>query len=1239
MLHLACIRGQSDVVQELQRHPQLHRNLCNDQGCTPLSLAARFDHVRCASLVTNRALACRCNLMARDNDGKTPLALAIKYESWEVFDLLLSRFGAERTIDRHNVIAIERNDVARIKQALQLRKWNITTMNCGLLVAANLERRAALNTLLTHPYYRETSRSICSTDQDQALLAATLLQVAESKQWSVVEDLACAIQTSRQDFTSSTRAALDEVMWKTVQANQYELSRYLFDVLGVNPSAQVHSRDTTPLQEAHARGLTDLIATFHKNRPPDSRFAQNEDIRRTLDIYRERIMDVFDAARRGCYKAETTGSRGVRDLLFQDREVSTSLPGTVRGPAGVSLLHIATSVSNTNEAPLWDVGDVHNLVYAHGAYINAVDSTGNTPLHYLAEKASCSSSKESWDEFSPYEQWASLARWLLRHGADPTLANYRGQLPEDLSAARENYRLAALLRDARMSRRCNGSTGTADEDHQSLLAAASLGKLEAIRELLERGASMDPRCGYSSPLHLAITRGQRDAAMLLLSAGASLTSCSSDGLTVLQAAHRTPDLPALFPAFIRQEYVVLLNDEFSRVTGNSEECRELRRGLQQLQTAIEERGCEASWPREISWGTSWSLLVEAARLGLPLTCQFLVAAGARMCRLPRDLSHPLAVAAENRQMNMIKVLCRDLHMLPYGIARLPENRLTAGLVTYLRQEEIARLEELAVQNSNIPDEDAAEALGCYEQMERSPNSLVSASFLRLAGKCGLVHLLHFARQRTRVELEDVVDAASGSKLLHIAARNGRTTMVEYLAAVNSVRTDTTLHKTGGFTAAHLAALMGHTACFEYLRCFPGGDAQSVVGMTPLDLLRGFQNNVEVLRLNVVSKREENIIFNENRADVVSKTLLEVKARHMGIFSPAQLREASLQYKVNFNTRENLRINRTITREMTRLCQRIGELDPRYEGNLVQVGSVAEDIRMFTADEMDFNLELCNFHCLRGGRVTARSTQRDDINDLLEVTLESDEEPEMFRNQNFILFFKRATERALENFQFQSPYLSVIYPGLETTKVGLALYMAWCEPGPRTLLLSVDLVPAVRAPWPEVNGLHQLPYNIREEVHDMPVSLTSCGQNSWRYSLSVTEARIISDLCEDNKRVVIMACKLICSMLKYDWWYPEKYKRHYQVWNRVYLKLDSPVSYIIKTLFTKEISRAMDWKAEHFIERIMSIFDNMISADTSEIARVKSFLLPEYESNRFGYGAPAIKSFLEDLRSGRLRAAH
>lgn len=91
-----------------------------------------------------------------------------------------------------------------------------------------------------------------------------------------------------------------------------------------------------------------------------------------------------------------------------------------------------------------------------------------------------------------------------------------------------------------------------NRNHFSLLTAASLGKLATIRELLGRGVSMDPRCGYSSPLHLAITRGQRDAAMLLLSAGASLTSCSSDGLTVLQAAHRTPDLPALFPAFIRE---------------------------------------------------------------------------------------------------------------------------------------------------------------------------------------------------------------------------------------------------------------------------------------------------------------------------------------------------------------------------------------------------------------------------------------------------------------------------------------------------------------------------------------------------------------------------------------------------------------------------------------------------------------------------------------------------------------
>lgn len=85
-----------------------------------------------------------------------------------------------------------------------------------------------------------------------------------------------------------------------------------------------------------------------------------------------------------------------------------------------------------------------------------------------------------------------------------------------------------------------------------MLMAASMGDVAQTMSLLQERVPLEPRDGYSGPLHLALTRGQRDVMMLLLAGGAPITATSSDGLTILEAAHRTPDLPALFPAVIRE---------------------------------------------------------------------------------------------------------------------------------------------------------------------------------------------------------------------------------------------------------------------------------------------------------------------------------------------------------------------------------------------------------------------------------------------------------------------------------------------------------------------------------------------------------------------------------------------------------------------------------------------------------------------------------------------------------------
>lgn len=146
--------------------------------------------------------------MAPDSDMNTPLAVAIKYERWEIFYLLLSKFCVEKPLDVNSVIAIKSNDLTRIKQTLQHRRWDIATMNSALLVAASLRNWSALDAFLTHPYFRKTSESTRSTSRDQALLAAAILQASESKQWSAVEDLARVIQASRKYLAPSTEAAV-----------------------------------------------------------------------------------------------------------------------------------------------------------------------------------------------------------------------------------------------------------------------------------------------------------------------------------------------------------------------------------------------------------------------------------------------------------------------------------------------------------------------------------------------------------------------------------------------------------------------------------------------------------------------------------------------------------------------------------------------------------------------------------------------------------------------------------------------------------------------------------------------------------------------------------------------------------------------------------------------------------------------------------------------------------------------
>lgn len=1236
LLDAACFSKDISQVKMLLDYRHIHLNFRDQQGYTPLMVAASEGFSECVHALTLSSTRCGLNICVRLNNGENAFILAYEQKNWKTIDLLLYKCDREATADKQLIKVLAQSNIDELRSNLGTQTYSANALLGGLYSALFLRNSEAVMELLRYQ----------SSDLGKLCIVATV--AAMDGQWDAVKAVTDILE--KKNLSEHQISQLEIVLWEAVRANEVAMVRVLSDILRVNPRTAVTGRPTTSEQEAHTRGHTDVVATFNKNAPPAKLTAEEEQIYRAMALHKRRVNDLFIAVWAG-----QTGD--VNKILSSRSDVSISLPGFVRDIGGATLPHVLIAgMQVCTQDPVWDNSvDVERLIEAHGLYTNSVDCKGRTALHLLAEgnfwdrryqedTSSQKSLPSGWEDSS--DERALMA---VKAGVDPRLRNHRGQCPLDIAQRKKRVELAETLR-----KKCEelGHLETPEESVLSekfanMLMAASMGDVAQTMSLLQERVPLEPRDGYSGPLHLALTRGQRDVMMLLLAGGAPITATSSDGLTILEAAHRTPDLPALFPAVIREEYVRGIHEEWISIKADSEEEQLLKTGLLELLKDVQRIGHRTSWPKEYNLEDNWKMLTAAARLGLPLASHFLVQGGARTNLIPSDRNHPLAAACESSEQHMIVTLCRDLRIMPYHVPRVSEDDLPHGLLTHLLKREEDVLYELMLKERRR--ESVVQEFLDYLSDLQTPKRVghPSASAMCLIGELGMVHTLHAIRKRVEVNLEMELEPGSKSQLIHIAALRGHKPLLEYLVRCD-IQTDIVV--SGDMTPAHLAALMGHSACLKYLRHFPGESAQSAVGMTPDDILQAHDDYVKSVHLNLVSNWEEDMIVNESRAEVSTRVLLRGKCVRLGITCPETLRQCALAKKVDFSDSHNFRMKNTIEREMKRLCEAIARVDSRYKGQIVNVGSVAENVRMLLPDEMDFNLQLDSYDGFKEGKVTIKVEQKpksrnrlDCTDDEVKVSVECKEDPELFRGSNFLKYFEEAVRKALQTFSFESPNLSIIYPGIEMTKVGLAIFVAWSEKqnGPLVLMPSVDLVPAICVPWPEGNRFSQLPEHIQEVAKDIPVSITCCGDNAWRYSLSEVEARILSSIT-DKQRVVILACKLLCSLLKADWWYPKKYRNHYLVWDHVYLKLNVPVSYIVKTLFIKELSsqtREECWNNENFMERVMSIFRGMVLiSEDKEVIRadkVPSFLLPNFESQRFGDGAPTIIKFLEDLAAGKI----
>ncbi|XP_042229577.1 uncharacterized protein LOC121871401 isoform X2 [Homarus americanus] len=1046
---------------------------------------------------------------------------------------------------------------------------------------------------------------------------------------SMQEDVEIQLQPERRPMlmrsvslinTDDPRSAAPLRLWNAVASGEQEEVEQVLATLGPSPQVTLDGWDTSPYEEAHRRGHSNVLQTVEAFMHLQPDVPHNDMILGVLQDHSKKVDAVFEAASGGQYRY----SGGV-DVLLR----AYSLPGTIQDQHGRSLLHYASSVMLADGGPLWLAPDIRSLVENHGVYVNAVDFKGYTALHALAEKASVSERNTCWDgkALSVKEAWVNLASLVLSLGCDPRLSNHQNKYSHQLARDSDNAHLANHLAKA------VGSLGMINSAEslarfKDLVEASRTGNVTVMQDLMMKGVRILPLGTRKDPLLEAIQGGHRDAVFLLLSAGAPLCAHGLLGNTPFEAAHNTIGLPALFPALIRKAFCNRLQAEMEMIPGSDDIQNIMNDGMAYLKTIAEVSGHRLG--EELNtwldrWPTSSSLnytdmLAVAAGLGLTLTCQLLGVAGVCLNPLPNHL-HPLAQAVNNNHLETAYSLCRDLKMNPCS-SNYNFDKISEQLMNDLLESELQKFER-KLRKKEIGDSATEDLLNYAKGTKEGQTDKQTRAFLYLLAELSLVTILHRIRRvHSHLDINGIVHQASGSTMLHIAASYGKINMIEYLLSQGA---DHTCLTSGGLAAVHLAAIRGHKECMEYMEEYTGTDMECSVGMKPRVMLQQFNDSINRCHLDLLSSQDISKISNVKGDHAKAKLILSHRCNKLGITNLTTLWDTLIQEQKKMEDIVSNEFESCVQHDIQLLFDKIKEVDERFAGKVISSYPLAEKIELFLPENFEFYLEVDEYHSLKGGCISIEEIERNERECFVKISSSRDQD--LFIGANFRNSFFKATHEALVTTSFKS--LALISPFLAHTPTGVCIYAAYREKQ-RMLLLRLMLNPVLKAPFPKWFQLHKLPKRFQNYLQSHTYEhVTNTSEGNWVFLFNVAHKYIIARVTEEE-RIVLQACFFFVKLLSTSWWLPKQEERRYgRSWQIYPVGVSVPNLRTLKSLFLEQLmeQQPLSWDKEYFIERIISVLKR---ASYSE-KYVESLIMPLLWEPKVSGAIQATVQFLQSLQ--------